>query len=49
MRFKRLERLRARLEEMGAEAGDPTISIAGSPANGVAPGEIQAPARAART
>jgi DNA-binding PadR family transcriptional regulator len=48
MRFKRLERLRARLEEMGAEVGDPTISIAGSPANGVAPGEIQAPARAAR-
>jgi DNA-binding PadR family transcriptional regulator len=48
MRFKRLERLRARLEEMGAEAGEPTISLAGSPTDGVAPGEIQAPARAAR-
>jgi DNA-binding PadR family transcriptional regulator len=48
MRFKRLERLRARLEEMGAEAGEPTISLAGSPTDGVTPGEIQAPARAAR-
>jgi DNA-binding PadR family transcriptional regulator len=36
MRFKRLERLRARLEEMGAKAMD------------TAPSEIQAPARAAR-
>jgi hypothetical protein len=36
MRFKRLERLRARLEEMGAEAVAPASA------------EIQTPARAAR-
>ena len=45
MRFKRLERLRARLEEMGAEA----VAVdAESRADGSAPGEIQVPARAAR-
>jgi DNA-binding PadR family transcriptional regulator len=48
MRFKRLERLRARLEEMGAEVRDPTISVAGGHTNGVAPSEIQASERAAR-
>jgi DNA-binding PadR family transcriptional regulator len=61
MRFKRLERLRARLEEMGVEAQNAARPGAGSGAEGVAAsgvnrvvidppaGQTQAPARAART
>jgi DNA-binding PadR family transcriptional regulator len=48
MRFKRLERLRARLEEMGEMGTEAVDAETGAEAVDPAPAEIQASARAAR-